>query len=186
MNLHHRRSIRRRDCDYAPQGVYFVTICTHARACWFGAVVDGEMVLNAMGRIVAEEWQSTAVLRPTVELDAFVVMPNHVHGIVVIVGDDDRGDGGGRDGRGMVHHAPTTPSAFSKPRANSLGTIVGAFKASVTRSARRASMVHGTPLWQRNYHEHIVRNESDLDRLRKHIAVNPARWDEDSLYSAGP
>lgn len=185
-----RRSIRLHGYDYTQQGAYFVTICTHAHTCRFGAVVDGEMALNRLGRLVVQQWKNTAVLRLNVELDAFVVMPNHVHGIIVIVSErggegacagDDDGGGGARSG--MVHHAPTSPRAFSRPQANSLGTIVGAFKASVTRSARQVSLIHEAPLWQRNYYEHIVRNQSDLDRIRNYIAGNPARWTEDALFS---
>jgi REP element-mobilizing transposase RayT len=174
-----RRSIRLQGYEYTQQGAYFVTVCTYAHTCRFGAGVDGEMALNHLGRLVAQEWENTAVLRPNVERDAFVMMPNHVHGIIVIVSE-----GGGKDARrGMVHHAPASPRAFSQPIAHSLGTIVGAFKASVTRSARQASLIREAPLWQRNYYEHIVCDQSDLDRIRNYIAGNPARWTEDALFS---
>jgi REP element-mobilizing transposase RayT len=86
-DIHHRRSVRLKNYDYRQAGAYFVTICTHQRAHLFGDIVDGAMVLNSSGKIAVEEWNQTAILRDTIELDAFVVMPNHIYGIVVMVAD---------------------------------------------------------------------------------------------------
>src|SRR5579864_6472751 len=97
-NMNHRHSIRLKDYDYTQAGAYFVTICTHDRICRFGNIVDGVMHLNNVGNVVVEEWQQTAILRPYVDLDAFVVMPNHFHGIIVITDDP-------AFRRGMIHHA---------------------------------------------------------------------------------
>ncbi|MBE7511262.1 MAG: transposase [Anaerolineales bacterium] len=182
---HHRRSIRLKHYDYAQNGAYFVTICTHERRCFFGTIRDGEMMVNAWGQIVIEEWEQTAILRPNVALDAFVVMPNHVHGIIVMVDD----------GRGMMHHAPTDHAPtqppdhappkreFSKPIAQSLSTIIGTFKAAVTRRINRLPNASGHSIWQRNYYEHIIRNDDDLIRIREYIETNPSRWQQDSLFS---
>lgn len=172
-----RKSPRLQDYDYASSGGYFVTICTHQRQHLFGKVVDDAMVVNDWGRVVQDEWSRTAELRDYVELDAFVVMPNHIHGVIVIVSDDE--------GRGMMHHAPTTnpPREFGKPVARSLSTIVRAFKASVTRQINRMPNRPDHPIWQRNYYDHVIRDEPDLNRIREYVQSNPARWEMDSLYS---
>jgi putative transposase len=178
--MHDRRSIRLKDYDYTQAGAYFVTICTHERRCLFGGITGGAMVINALGKIVQEEWEQTAVLRANVELDAFVIMPNHIHGIIVIV----------VDGRGMMHHAPTTNIAdqpaqrkFAKPIANSLSSIVGTFKAAVTRRINISPDAPDYPIWQRNYHEHIIHNQNSLDHIRSYVAANPSGWAADSLYT---
>jgi REP element-mobilizing transposase RayT len=195
-----RRSIRLPGYDYTQPGAYFITICTYQRELLFGDVADGEMISNAYGQIVGEEWQKTAQLRPYVRLDAHVVMPNHFHGIVWITQDDS-------DGRGMARHAPitrrtptahhvpttarhvpTTPHAptreFGKPVAASLSTIVGAFKSAVTRRINQLRGTPGTPVWQRNYWEHVVRTDRALDAIRQYIADNPARWTLDRYHPA--
>ena len=168
--MHNRRSIRLKGYDYTKSGAYFVTLCTHQRLCIFGSINDGKMVLNEWGMIVHEEWEQTAVLRSYIELDAFVVMPNHVHGILII-----------------HNHAPTSPDQghereFSKPIAHSLPTIVGAWKAAATRRINRLPDPPDHPIWQRNYYEHIIRHEKGLNAIRGYIANNPARWVEDSLF----
>jgi REP element-mobilizing transposase RayT len=152
----HRYSIRLRGYDYAQAGAYFVTLCVQGRAALFGRVVDGAVELTEIGRIVAEEWEHTPALRPNVVLDTFVVMPDHLHRIVVIVRRDDG--------------AARPEAARPRSPAHSLGAIVRGFKAAVVRRA-------GTPIWQRNYYEHIIRNDADLDRIRHYIATNPARWE---------
>ena len=154
---HHRRSIRLPGYDYAQPGAYFVTICTHGRACLFGRVVDGEMRLNDAGRIVQASWDDLPNHYPHVQLDAFVTMPNHVHGIIILMDE------------------PTT-------KRHPLSEIVRAFK---SFSSRRINQLRGTPgtrTWQRNYYEHIIRNEGDLRRIRAYIANNPAKWFKDRHY----
>jgi putative transposase len=171
--IHNRRSIRLKDYDYTQEGAYFVTICAYQRACVFGKIANDEVILTEIGRVVQEEWEQTAVLRPYIALDMFVVMPNHFHGIIVIA-EEISGDK-----KGTIHRAPT-PRQFGIPIARSLSTIVGTYKAAVTRRVNKGHSAN--PLWQRNYHEHIIRNETDLDRLRAYIETNPARWQADSLY----
>jgi putative transposase len=180
----HRRSIRLKDYDYTQSGAYFVTICAHERACLFGAAVDGVMILNEWGVIVQEEWEQTAILRPNVELDAFVVMPNHIHGIIVItdVGarDNEARDNGARCIAPLQSAAPTRQ--FGPLTAQSLSTIVGTFKAAVTRRVNRQHD-NTAPIWQRNYYEHIIRSEARLDQIRQYVAINATKWAEDSLYA---
>jgi putative transposase len=169
LNTRHRRSIRLREYDYTEVGAYFVTICTYNRECLFGEIVLGEMRLNGFGKGIEEEWLRTAVARPYVELGDVVIMPNHVHGIVSI-----------RDeGRGKARLAPTT-GTFGGPVARSLPTIIGAFKSASTKQINEMRGTPGAPLWQRNYFEHVIRNEAELNRVREYIAANPARWAEDT------
>ena len=157
-----RRSIRLKGYDYTEAGAYFVTICTQDRTCLFGDVVDEEIRLNEAGQVVQAVWDELPNHYPNVELDEFVVMPNHVHGIIVIVGADV--------GAGFKP-APTIPV-----KRHGLAEIVRALK---TFSARRINELRGTPgrsVWQRNYYEHIIRDEESLNRIREYIANNPAQW----------
>ena len=183
---HHRRSIRLKNYDYSQSGAYIITICTQHKECLFGDVVDGDMVLNEYGRIVESEWLKTPHVRPYVELDVFVVMPNHFHGILFIIKDEvsQMSDNtNSAHGRGMMHHAPTTNKReFSKPIAHSLPTIVGGFKAAVTRQINRLRNTPGGTLWQPNYYETIIRSEYMLNTRRQYIASNPAKWDNDENH----
>jgi REP element-mobilizing transposase RayT len=163
-----RRSIRLPGYDYSQPGMYFVTICVEGKACLFGEVVKGEMAVNEYGRIVQEEWSRSAEIRREIQLDEFVVMPNHVHGIVEIIEPPSVG----ATGRSPLRLKPGPP-----PR--SLGSFVAGFKSAVTT---RINILRGTPdvpLWQRNYYEHIIRNEDDLRRIREYIQTNPVRWELD-------
>jgi REP element-mobilizing transposase RayT len=191
---HRRRSIRLKNYDYADEGAYFVTVCTHQKQCIFGYIEDDEMNLSAEGEIVAEEWEQTAVLRDNVELDAFVVMPNHIHGIILIrenlnnkidasVGDtliDDTNI----NPVGAQRAAPlqTSPGGITPNNVtpNSLGAIVRGFKSAVTRHL--LNNTPGAKVWQGNYWEHIIRNEERLNTIRGYCATNPQRWYEDDLY----
>ena len=181
-----RRSIRLKDYDYADEGAYFVTLCTFHRECLFGEVAGGEIRLNAVGEVVHECWDAIPDHFLNVELDAFVVMPNHVHGIVVITGKCGRGDTVGarhalplQGSNQPPHHEQITKQAFGKPVPRSLPTIVGSFKSA---AARRINLLHDTPaasLWQRNYYERIIRDEKDLNRIREYIDCNPQMWETD-------
>ena len=179
---YHRQSIRLKDYDYTQSGAYFVTICTHKRECVLGDVVNGEMRLNELGQVVEMEWLKTAEIRDNVELDEFVVMPNHIHGIVVIteshVGATSRSPLISGNCRGTARRAPT--EQFSKPTSGSLPTIVRSFKSAVTKHINEMRHTPGTPIWQRNYYEHIIRDEDDLHQIQLYIVNNPLRWDLDS------
>ena len=180
---HYRRSIRLKGYDYTQPGAYFVTICTHQRTPLFGQVVDGEMILNAFGEIVREEWFKTAQIRPYVELydDEFIVMPNHIHGIIRIVADPTAVVGARR------RRAPTVEQ-FGKPVPGSIPTIVRAFKSAVTKRINQLRGTPGAPVWQRNYYEHIIRTERTLIAIRRYIIENPARWSLDRYnpHTTGP
>lgn len=163
---HHRRSIRLSGYDYTRAGAYFVTICTWGRACLFGNVIDETMQLNDVGRAVLMCWEQIPRHFPRVELDEFVVMPNHVHGILVLAVDTDRG---------TACRAPTM-ERFGKPVARSLPTIVRSFKSAASKRVNELVGVSGAPIWQRNYHEHIIRNEQALNAIRQYIQDNPSQW----------
>jgi len=174
---HGRSSIRLAGIDYASPGTYYVTVCTQDRACLFGDVINGEMVLNACGKIVREEWERSARVRPELRIDAYVVMPNHLHGIVQIT---RWGHGGDVVGVGAHGHAPLQGALHRPPR--SLGSFVGRFKGAVTRRINALRDTGGSPVWQRNYYEHIVRDKEDLSRIRRYIEDNPRHWPEDEYH----
>jgi REP element-mobilizing transposase RayT len=167
-----RRSIRLQRFDYARPGAYFITICTEGRACLFGEVVDGEMRRYECGLLVHDIWETIPDHHPNVELDAFIVMPNHIHGILIIM-----------QGRGTTRRATAgnTPpyEQFQKPVAGSIPTIIRSFKSAVTKQINELRHTPGGVVWQRNYYEHVVRSERDLNRIRAYIQNNPARWAED-------
>ncbi len=166
----HRRSIRLQEYDYAQAGGYFVTICTHGHKCMFGEVRNSDIVLNSIGQLVDEEWRRTSVVRAEVLLDAFVIMPNHLHGIVFI--NEHQKDGAGN----------VPPRIMRGTGHRSLSSFVSGFKAATTRHANAIRGVSATALWQRNYYEHVIRDERDLERIRQYIADNPVRWHEDGYH----
>jgi putative transposase len=185
----HRRSIRLPGANYAQPGAYFITICTQDKACVFGTISLGVMEVNTWGLVVKQCWESVLLHFPLATLDAFVVMPNHIHGIIVISDhatntSDTDSKKASDDRRGMIYHALAYDSErqFSKPIANSLSSIIGTFKAAVTRQIRQLESTNPFH-WQRNYYEHIIRDEADLDRIRGYIKSNPERWKQDSLYN---
>jgi REP element-mobilizing transposase RayT len=180
-DIHHRRSIRLRNYDYTQAGAYFVTICVQDRECLFGEITNRVMRLHDAGNIVAEQWIKTGDIRDTVELDAWTVMPNHFHGIIVLIDTARRGTAR----RAPTCRAPTT-ERFGKPVSGSLPTIVRAFKSAATKNVNILRNTPGNKLWQPNYWEHIIRNETELQRIREYIHNNPARWHEDALHPDQP
>ena len=175
---HHRRSIRLKGFDYAQPGGYFITICTVNREYLFGTIVDGKMRLNALGKIVAEEWNKTSSIRANVELDAFVVMPNHIHGIIIL--NDDGGITSARSRRGELQFAPTRTNPKFKSPSQTIGAIVRGFKSATTKRINALRNTYGVPLWQRNYYEHIMRGEKDYNAICEYILNNPLQWQYDS------
>jgi len=163
---HHRRSIRLQGYDYSQSGAYFVTICTFQRECLFGEIADETIRLGNYGAVVQTCWDDLPNHYSNVESDLFVVMPNHVHGIIVLSDTTP-------DARAGLRPAPTvsTPS-----KRHGLPEIMRAFKSFSTRRVNEARGVAGAPLWQRNYHEHIIRNEKSLNSIREYIIANPAQW----------
>jgi REP element-mobilizing transposase RayT len=176
---HHRRSIRLEEYDYSRAGAYFITVCAHRRECLFGRVVDGEMRLNEAGQIVESEWLKTPSVRAEIELDAWILMPNHFHCIVRMHGGTGRGD------RPV---APTDRIVWAMPcgpKPASVGAWVAGFKSATTKRINIQRGSPGVPVWQRNYYEHIVRDNADRDRIRRYISNNPVRWELDQNH-VGP
>jgi len=167
-----RRSIRLPGYDYSKAGAYFLTICAHEKQQLFGKVEDGNTVLNDAGRIVNSEWLKTGKIRIGIELDDWVVMPNHFHGILVFTECGETG---------TARRAPTD-RLFGKPVPGSLPTVVRSFKSAVTKRINQIRQKPGMPVWQRNYWDRVIRDASELDRLREYIQVNPAQWETDQLY----
>ena len=183
---HHRRSIRLKGYDYAQAGAYFVTICAAERARVFGEIQDGEVRLSEIREAVAACWDAIPAHFPDVDLDGFVVMPNHVHGIVVLTAPTEptevtptRADSTRANPTRATHASPLQGGTPRGPGARSVGAIVGSFKAAVSRQVNAQGGALGAVLWQRGYYEHVIRNERELDRIRAYIEANPARWAED-------
>ena len=203
---HSRKSIRMRGYDYAGEGAYFITIVCKDRVHWFGEVRDGVMQLSDAGRIAQEEWLRTAELREQVSLDAFVIMPNHMHGILLI-GDPmptlagigmyahtglpctkpdhghDASQNGDPDRRGVLRNALTTDAPTSPtitgPRPDTLGTIIRMYKQACTIRIRAE---HPEFMWLRGYHDHIIRNQESYDRIRQYIINNSKNWKDDGFF----
>jgi putative transposase len=163
---HHRRSIRLKGYDYRNGGAYFITICTTDRACVFGGVGDGVVHPTRRGLIARASWDDIPNHRAYVELDKFVA--NHVHGILWVVCDD-------------VERATQVSPLQRGPRLmpDSLGAIVGAYKAAVSRTINKLRPGAGRDFWQPNYFERIIRDHDELDALRGYIDANPRRWEHD-------
>lgn len=186
--------------DYAAAGYYFVTICTKNRELFFGEVVEGEMRLSEMGEIASGYWLEIPEHFPYAGLDKFVVMPNHVHGIVVIhemdqnVGVETQRDGTPHNGTSHVVETPHVASLrrgrgrggqnsppkerkFGPLKPGSLSKIIQAYKAAVTRQLRPDGI--GDFGWQARFHDHIIRDEESLHRIRQYIQDNPLKWEMD-------
>ena len=166
MNVHYPRSIRLKGYDYAQAGAYFVTICTHRQDCLLGEIVDEEMMLSAYGEVAKTCFDEIPQHFPHAEVDAFVIMPNHLHGIIVITHGSDV----------EAQHAAPLREPVDGPTPGSLSTIVRSFKSASTKRINELRGEPRVPVWQRNYYEHVVRNDRDLDRIREYITTNPLKW----------
>jgi len=185
---HHRRSIRLQGFDYSSEGAYYVTIVVQGRDCLFGEIVKGEMRLNGYGEIVQKWWYEIANHFQNVDLGAFVIMPNHVHGIIWIT-DERRGEViSPRDNPNKnilnenIDGTSNQGGDASQPplRKPTLGQIVAYFKYQSTKEMNRIETDKAiTKFWQRNYYEHIIRDEKDLQNKTDYIESNPSLWDED-------
>lgn len=188
---HHRRSIRLQGYDYSQAGAYFITICTWQRECLFGEITDGEMQLNRWGEIVHLHWQNLPKYHHHLELDEFVIMPNHLHGIIVLINNNNNSVGAGladMSGQKQTTFQQNPPSPMVQPQTQpkKLSEIIRGFK---TFSARRINQMRrncGVPVWQRNYYEHIIRNEESLQHIRQYIINNPLTWELDQLHPHNP
>jgi REP element-mobilizing transposase RayT len=183
--IHHRRSIRLRGHDYSQPGAYFVTICTNGGKCLFGEILNGNMRLNDAGQIVRQCWCNIPVHFPHIELDGFVIMPNHIHGILIIQDTASVGRenfSAPSSAQTPLHQAKGLPQTGRRQPGTSktIGSVVRGFKVGVTKWIRQNTAIH--LVWQRNYWEHIIRNEPEFNRIREYIQKNPAQWHMDRLH----
>ena len=181
-----RRSLRLPYYDYRQEGAYFITVCTHGRQPLFGSVQGDKMYLNEAGRTAANCWTAIPNHYPNAQIDAFIVMPNHIHGIILIT--NDHHPVGANNHSPLRHNETPSPlrhnetpihndtSRFRSP-SRTVGAIVRGFKIGVTKWFRANTDVH--TVWQRNYYENVIRNETALHEIRQYIINNPAKWNED-------
>ena len=244
-NTHNRRSIRLKGYNYSQAGLYFITICCYNRECLFGNVVNGEMVFNEYGTIACNEWFNTPNIRKNVELDVFVIMPNHMHGIIILNGVTGRGElhsphnvitgikmgdniiTGIKTGDNIITDIKTGDNIITgikmgdniitgikmgecnfpnneigdikmgdniitdikmgecnsplRGPSNNIGAIVRGYKSSVTKQFNLLNI--GCTVWQRNYYEHIIRNEKSYQTIAEYIVNNPSKWNDDKFYT---
>ena len=175
--IHHRRRdaqlcVSTIGYDYSLAGMYFVTICVQKHTCLFGEIVDGEMVLNDYGKIIQTVWDKLPQHYDNIQLDEFVIMPNHIHGIIVITGDAATVGAGFKP----------APTITATPTKHGLPEIVRALKTFSARKINELRNLQGEKLWQRNYWEHIIRNEQSYQRIANYIINNPQNWNNDEFY----
>lgn len=172
---HHRKSIRLKGYDYSQQGFYFITICCNDRKYFFGKIENGKMQLNEIGRIANEYWASIPQHYPQSKLHEFIVMPNHMHGIIELVGP-----------RHGVAPQPAPQSTmeninqFGKPIPGSISVIVNQYKSSVRRWCNQNEFVFFK--WQSKFHDHIIRNEQAFQNISRYILNNPLNWKDDKFF----
>jgi putative transposase len=236
MKTHTRKSIRYKGYNYAGSGLYFITICVYKRELLFGEINNYEMNLNKIGNLVKNEWLKSESLREELTLDEFIIMPNHIHGIVQFIMQDDIQDRLSKDcaltssssvgaqGIAPLHSQYLTPGLDKQAHSSaplhshpapeldmrahssaplhrpfpmlgldkqahggaplnrppkSLGSFIAGFKAATTKSVNVERGKLGYPVWQRNYYEHIIRNEDELYKIREYIRGNPMKWEYD-------
>ncbi len=172
--IHRRRSIRLQNYDYSSQGAYFVTICTWSRESILGEVLNSAVQLSSSGDIVMRCWQDLPNHYSDIVLDEVVIMPNHLHGIILLNGDTDRAG---------LKPAPTGKKPGLKPaptgKQHGLPEIIRALKTFSSRQININRNTSGTPVWQRNYFDRIIRNETELYKIREYIRNNPLKWELD-------
>ena len=176
MKLPQRKSPRLQGYDYSQDGAYFVTICTKNMHCLFGKVINDRMSLNQYGKIAHLCWLNIPGHFQHIKLDHFIVMPNHIHGIIIL----DKGDV-------RTRHASSVQSSTSKISSNpkgvesgSLGAIIGSYKSAVTKQIH--ALAPNLSVWHGRYHDHIIRSESSLNYIRRYIIYNPELWNKDRYY----
>lgn len=200
-NIHHRRSIRLRGYDYSQAGLYFITICVHDRACLFGEITNGKMALNDVGIIADNFWLEIPGHFPHAELHEYIVMPNHVHGIIEIIKNQHgmpdvgpRHDAGPHHGVALPDNnditvgtshgmsgmsQPPNINQFGKPVPGSVSVIINQYKSSVKRWCNK----NGHPFfqWQSRFHDHVISDEQSYQRISDYIANNPQKWIDDTF-----
>ena len=195
-DIHKRQSIRLQGYDYSQSGLYFITICCYERECLFGNIINSQITLNNFGELIKEEWLKSAEIRKEIELDEFVIMPNHFHGIVIInqeinrdfiknnveASDNNVGANGRSPLRQEIQSSP--PKISMKPK--SLSSLIAGFKSATTKKINMIRNTPQNPVWQRNYYDHIIRNDESSTRIREYLQNNPLSWENDQLHPNNP
>jgi REP element-mobilizing transposase RayT len=180
---YHRHSLRIKNYNYSIPGAYFITIATYLKENLLGYISEGKIELNLLGKITATEWLKTFQIRKNIQFDEYVIMPNHFHGIIIVLTNNSRGVlYTPNTGRGVLQYAPT--NKFRSP-SQTIGSIVRGFKSAVSRKIKGLDYPLLYSIWQRNYYEHIIRNENELNRIREYIQNNPVRWEYDRENGEG-
>ena len=177
---HHRRSIRLQGYDYSQSGAYFLTICTHRKEHLFGKIVHGEMCLNEFGTIVEEEWIDSERIREEISIGEYVIMPNHFHAIAIINDETMNDQPPNNVQQPPIVSSDNTPTC---PAPRSISSLMAGFKSSVTKRINQLRNLPGVPVWQRSFHDHIIRDEEDYNRICDYIENNPLKWLEDDEYT---
>ena len=186
-NKYRIQSTRLQNWDYRWSAAYFITICTQNRECYFGRIDDETMILSPIGTIADVLWHELKFHAKNIELDAFVVMPNHIHGIIVLNGDNNENGIAVDTGHALYlqHHNQLKNSIgqqrFQNIGKNSVSSIIGSYKSAVAKHANRLGFDFK---WQSLFHDHIIRNEESFKRIQSYIIQNPANWTEDKFHSS--
>jgi REP element-mobilizing transposase RayT len=194
-NIHHRRSIRLKGYDYSQAGLYFITICVQNQECLFGKIIDGKIQLSPLGIIADVLWHEIKNHAKNIDLGEFTVMPNHIHGIIMFGSDVNNNGGTGADSGadadvGARHALPLRAeqpgqskqigqSRFQNQGKNTVSSVIGSYKSAVSKHAHRLGFAFS---WQRNYYEHIIRNEQSYQNISNYIIHNPENWRDDRFY----
>jgi len=169
--IHHRHSIRLRGYDYSQAGLYFATVCVQNRECLFGKIIDGEMIFNEYGQFATQCLLEIPQHFPNAVLHEFIIMPNHIHCIIELT----KNNGGTAPPVGAKNLSPLPSQRLTPGTSRTIGSIIRGFKIGVTKQI-------GYSIWQRNYYEHIIRNEQSYTRIADYIINNPANWEKDKFY----
>jgi REP element-mobilizing transposase RayT len=191
--IHHRKSIRLKDYDYSSAGLYFITICCQDMVCRYGHVENGEMILNEFGQIANDEWIKLSDRFENFELDVFQIMPNHMHGIIklnapVVSGftpdQSSQNEPNAIESENIKHITIEKKTSNNNP---SISDIIGAYKSIVSNGCleiyKSRNQMMGK-LWQRNFYEHIIRDEKGYKNISNYIVNNPQKWEEDKFYKS--
>jgi len=177
---YNRQSNRLQGYDYSSPGYYFVTIVSHNRLSIFGEIVSGEVQLNQIGDIVERCWKDIPLHFPDVSLEAYVIMPNHHHGIVKI--NENQNVGTMSETSPFLTKGQDFIPKGSSPR--SLGAIIGSFKSATTKQVHRFGLTNHKTIWQRNFYEHVIRDDEDYQRIVEYVQFNPINWEGDQEFFA--
>jgi len=178
-NTHHRRSIRIPNYDYTQPGAYYITVTSFDRRKIFGQIMEGKVILSEIGSIVLSEWTRIEKRFKKISLGSFVIMPNHIHGIIIINGRDT----GDFVLNSNIQNLPRVPTGerFGAPVSGSIPTILRSFKSSTTQRCHTEFTKRVPRIWQKGYYEHVIRNSEDMDRISAYIEANPSNWEKDKL-----